>query len=181
LDHPLLLWSIRLALVAYFATIMLQLSGGPNQHSRAARAAWTIGCLLYLVHVLAAFHFAHDWQHSAAYEHTARQTQSLTGVDWGGGVWLNHLFTAVWLGDVAFWWLAPQRYVNRPRWLTLAVQGWLGFIAFNATVVFGQGWVRWLSAAAWLGVAVLLGRRWRRNAAPRTKSPAPCPEATGRN
>jgi hypothetical protein len=158
LDHPLLLWSIRLALVGYFAAIGAQLAFARNEYWQTARAAWTIGCVLYVVHVLAAFHFAHEWRHSAAYDHTARQTQAMTGVNWGGGVWLNHLFTLVWIGDVALWWLAPQRYLNRPRWATLAVQGWLGFIAFNATVVFGQGWVRWLGVVSWLALAFLLWR-----------------------
>ena len=155
MDHPFLLWSIRLALLGYFAALALLLSPRWPHRWRIARALWTAGYLLYVVHVMAAFHFAHRWRHSAAVEHTARQTEAITGFAWGGGLWLNHLFTAVWATDVLAWWLRPQAYLDRPRWLTLSVHTWLAFIAFNASVVFGQGAVRWLSAAAWIGLASL--------------------------
>jgi hypothetical protein len=165
-NHPLLLWSIRLALIGYFGSLALRLEPAWPRGWRRARAAWTAGCLLYVLHVLAAFHFAHAWRHAASYEHTARQTQAFTGVAWGGGLWLNHLFTVVWATDAVWWWLAPQAYLDRPRWLTLSIHAWLAFIAFNATVVFGQGPLRWLSAAAWMSLAILafLSLR-RRNAA----------------
>ncbi len=161
MDHPLLLWSIRLALVGYFASLALRMAPAWPRRWRLARAAWTLGCLLYLVHVLAAFHFAHGWRHAAAYEHTARQTEAFTGLAWGGGLWLNHLFTLVWSLDALAWWLAPQAYLGRPRWLSLGVHLWLEFIAFNATVVFGQGLVRWVSAAAWAGLAGLAAAKIR--------------------
>jgi hypothetical protein len=161
-DHPLLLWSIRLALLAYFASLALRLSSRWPANSRLARGAWTAGCGLYVLHVLAAFHFAHGWSHAAAHAHTALQTRLLVGIAWGGGLWLNHLFTAVWLADVLWWWLAPQNYLARPRGITLAVQAWLAFIAFNATVIFGQGAVRWASAAAWAGLLVRAVGRPRR-------------------
>ena len=162
-DHPLLLWSIRLALLGYFGALALLLSPRWPQGWRMARALWTGGCLLYVVHVMAAFHFAHGWRHAAAYEHTAQQTAAFTGFAWGGGLWLNHLFTAVWAADVLAWWLRPLAYLDRPRWLTLSIHTWLAFITFNATVVFGQGLVRWLSAAAWLGVAALAWAKVRSN------------------
>jgi hypothetical protein len=32
---------------------------------------WTGACGLYFWHIIAAFHFAHDWNHAAAREHRA--------------------------------------------------------------------------------------------------------------
>jgi len=97
--------------------------------------------LFYLAHVVAAFHFYHGWSHAAAYEHTARRTAEVVGLDWGGGLWWNYAFGAVWLGDILW-----RR--GRPAWLGVAVQAFLAFMAFNATVVFETGAIRWLGLAA---------------------------------
>jgi len=103
------------------------------------RIAWAVGWLLCLIHVLLAFHFAHHWSHAAAVAATARQTAEAVGLDWGGGVWVNYAFLAVWGGDAAWRSLAPRRYWMRSRVLHWTIVGFLAFIVFNATIVFG-GW-----------------------------------------
>jgi len=126
-----------------------------------ARWIWTTGCLVYLVHVACAFQFVHGWSHQAAYTATAQQSLEIVGLDWGGGLFLNHAFTLVWLGDVCWWWLSPKSFETRPVIIGWIVEGFLAFMAVNATVVFAQGLTRWAGlAACFLVLAVWAGRRF---------------------
>jgi hypothetical protein len=125
---------------------------------RWSRLAWTAGCGLYLLHVACAFEYYHHWSHAEAYAATARQTAVITGLDWGGGLYANYAFTLIWLGDVCWWWADAGRYANRPRWIDVLVHGFLGFIVFNATVVFATGFSRWFGVAA---CVLLIGVWWK--------------------
>ncbi len=117
----------------------------------------TLGCGLYLAHVALAFQVHHLWSHAAAVAHTAAQTQALVGWNWGGGIYINYLFSTLWVGETAWWWLSPERYGNRSRGVELAVRGFFLFMIVNGAVVFVNGPQRWLGVAI---VAVLLGA-WR--------------------
>jgi hypothetical protein len=132
-------WTIRIALALYVAALAARPS------SRLGRACSATGLLFYLAHVVAAFQLHHGWSHAAAYKHTAQRTAEVVGLYWGGGLWWNYLFGFVWLGDVV--WRGP-----RPRWAGPAIHGFLAFLAFNATVVFESGPVRWAGLAATLGL-----------------------------
>ena len=123
---------------------------------RWSRLAWTIGCALYLLHVACAFEYYHHWSHAEAYASTARQTEEAVGLDWGGGLYVNYAFTLVWLADVGWWWMNAPSYLARPRWFDGAVHAFLGFIVFNATVVFANGFSRWFGVAAWVFLLVVL-------------------------
>ena len=106
-------------------------------------ARWPAGCgrpacAIYVVHVFCAFGLMHDWSHAAAYRHTAARTAELVGLDWGGGLYLNHVFTAIWIGDALWWWLRPATYQARPLWARLVLRGFLALMMFQATVVFGS-------------------------------------------
>jgi protein-S-isoprenylcysteine O-methyltransferase Ste14 len=150
-------WTVRLALACYAAALALRLL--PSKVAArpgAGRVFWTAGCLLYLAHVVCAFQFFHGWSHEAAYRETARRTAETVGLDRGGGLYLNYLFTAVWVADVVCWWAAPARYAARPLWQEAAVQGFLAFMAFNGAVVFANGPVRWIGVA----VCLVLGLLW---------------------
>src|SRR5262245_656128 len=83
-------WTVRIAVVLYVAALLSR-----RFSWRWARGAWTAGCVLYLLHVVAAFHYYHHWSHDAAYESTARQTADVVGVHWGGGLYVNYAFTLV--------------------------------------------------------------------------------------
>jgi uncharacterized membrane protein len=144
--------AVHVALAFYVAGVLFRLS----KRNRPARFLWTAGCVAFLLHVAAAFHFVHHWSHDAAYAETARQTNEVVGLNWGGGIYFNYLFAAVWLGDVIWWWHNPATYLARPRWIEWLVQGFLAFIVFNATVVFGHGPIRW----AGLGATVLIIAFW---------------------
>jgi hypothetical protein len=139
----LIRWTIRFAMVFYVTALTLRCPSPPW-----SRWAWTVGCGLYLMHVCAAFQFRHHWSHTDAYLATAQQSEAVVGLYWGGGIYANYFFTAVWLGDAVWWWLRPRAYLDRPRWLNAGIHGYLGFIAFNATVVFAQGWSQWFGVLA---------------------------------
>jgi hypothetical protein len=142
-------WTVRLALSLYVFSLCLRLlSRGRRSWLACARLAWTAGYLAFLVHVACAFHFYHHWSHAAAYEATARQTEEVVGQPWGAGLYANYAFAVVWGADVLWWWISLTSYQGRPRWIEWAVQAILAFIAFNATVVFGSGAIRWLGLSA---------------------------------
>lgn len=90
----------------------------------------------------------------------------MTGHDWGGGLFVNYAFALAWVSDVAWWWLACESYQTRPRIVEWGVQGFLAFIAVNATVVFGVGPIRWWGLGTSLFLVTwsafwLMRRHWK--------------------
>jgi hypothetical protein len=151
-------WTVRLALLLYAATLALRRSRPAER--RTARLLWTAGCLLFLAHVAAAFHFFHGWSHARAYAETARQTGQMFGVYSGAGLYLNYLFTLLWAADVAWWWRGIDAYDRRPRSIGFALHAFMLFMAFNGAVVFVRGPARW-AAVGVLVLLVLLALRGR--------------------
>jgi hypothetical protein len=156
-------WTVRLALLLYAATLTLRLSR-PSA-GRTARLLWTVGCVLFLAHVAAAFHYFHGWSHARAHAETARQTGEMFGVYSGAGLYLNYLFTLSWAADVAWWWWGGAgRYDRRPRGVGLALHAFLLFMAFNGAVVFVRGPARWVAVAILAVLVLVAARRGRRPA-----------------
>lgn len=119
----------------------------------SARWIWTLGWVAYLVHALAAFGGFYGWSHARAVAETARQTAEATGLDSGAGIWFNYAFGAVWLADVARWWaVGTARYLQRGGWRRVA-DGFMAFMIFNGTVVFGRGVARWVGVGLFVGLA----------------------------
>lgn len=163
---------VRVALAGYFVGGAIRAQGRAGHERRwIGQTAWTAGCLFYLAHVACAFHFYHGWSHTAAYRHTAEQTAAVTGWNWGGGIYFNYVFTAVWALDAAGWWRRGDRAM--PGWLEAATQGFLWFMVFNATVVFGHGAIRWFGLAG-CGLLIAL---WLRRAGQRAHECPHEPEA----
>ena len=156
--------SVRLALVCYAITVISQLIG---YHSRSLRILWTAGSLLFIVHVAAAFHFVHRWSHQAAIQSTAIETQQLLGIAFGEGLWFSYLFVLLWLLDATWWWVLPDGYRQRPRWLHLALHGYLLFIAFNGAVIFEAGPTRLVGLLLTPILLLLIAARIRRSRQPR--------------
>jgi hypothetical protein len=97
---------------------------------------WLGGAGLCTLHIVLAFAGRHGWSHETAVRETARQTAAVYGVSWGGGVYVNYVFVAIWLIE-AWWWRAyPSHYFGRPRAITWAVRGFYFVIILNAAVVF---------------------------------------------
>ena len=155
--------TIHLALLAYAVGLLWLGCGRPRTWQRIVRPIWTAGCGLFLIHVAAAFHYHYGWSHATALAETARETFEATGFRSGSGLYLNYLFTLLWVGDVMLWWLRPEAYLARARRYDLALHGFFLFMAFHATVVFEEGWVRWMALLVLAGVAggVALARKSR--------------------
>lgn len=133
-------WTVRLAGALYVLALVIRWNARDRREWQAtARLAWTMGCISFLAHIASAFEYFHGWSHWAAYEDTARRTEEVTGLAWGGGLYLNYLFAVVWLADAAWWWRGLKQYEKRPRAIDWAVQGFMAFMFFNATVVFATG------------------------------------------
>jgi hypothetical protein len=149
-------------LAYYAAALGLMLFLQPEDWSAAGRAGrlarllWTLAWLTYLVHLGVAFHYYHDWSHERAVAHV----REVAGV--GEGIWMSHLFTAVWSADVLSWWVRPRRRVFRPRWVDALLHAFMLFITFNATVVYESGWIRYAGLAFFACLGVLGAVAWSR-------------------
>ncbi len=106
------------------------------------RLVWTLGGAVFLVHVITSFHFFYDWSHAVAVDETARQVAELMGRGFGAGIYLNYVFTAIWLVDAAWWWFDAASYQRRSWIGVLLAHGFFLFMIFNATVVFEDGVTR---------------------------------------
>jgi hypothetical protein len=118
------------------------------------RWIWFSGSLLYILHVIAAFHAFHGWSFDHAFEHTRING----GI--GEGIYVSFLFGALWLAD-AIWFFTPA-YQRRPMALSVAIHGFLAFIMFNGGVIFERGPIRVLSLLGFAVLGVFLFRRLSR-------------------
>jgi hypothetical protein len=124
-----------------------------------SRALWTSAVVLMVLHSIAAFITVYDGSHVIAETATRQQTAALTGIEFGGGIYINYVFLLVWAADVTWWWVAPRSYVLRPRWVSWSVHGFIFFIILNGAVIFADGWARVLGAVS---VASVIAGAWHR-------------------
>jgi hypothetical protein len=106
------------------------------------RGAWTVsaaGLAACVVHIAIAMIHRHGGSHAAAILETARQTEAVYGVAWGGGVYVNYAFVALWAADLWRWRRRPLApWPRAARW---ALRVFVLVIVFNAAVVFARkGW-----------------------------------------
>jgi len=130
-------------------TALLCYSAGPlgaavpsDRGQRVLRVVWTLGAAAFLVHVVSSFHVFYDWSHTVAVAETARQVYELTGFEFGTGLYLNYVFTLIWVVDSAWWWRNATGYRRRSWRGVLFTHGFFLFMIFNATVIFEDGFVR---------------------------------------
>lgn len=136
--------TVWIALAGYATALIIFLQSKRRRNwDVIARIFWTAGCIALLSHVACAFHFHHHWSHNAAYTETARQTEKIYGLNWGGGLFINYFLMIGWVVDVIWWWCGLEIYRNRPKIFSITWHVFLFFIFFNATVVFEQGFLRW--------------------------------------
>jgi hypothetical protein len=143
-------WTARLAVACYAVRVLADAGGFGSLRLR--RWVWTAGWACFVLHLAAAFACVHGWSHEAAYRETARRTAAVTGLDWGGGLWVNYGFLLLWTADVAAWWAVGPEYPRRWRRTYVVVQAVFAFLMFNATAVFGPAF--WRPVVA--GFALLL-------------------------
>tara|TARA_R110002049_G_scaffold50370_3_gene143050 strand:+ start:83257 stop:83784 length:528 start_codon:yes stop_codon:yes gene_type:complete len=159
--EALLRLTVRVAVACYLWRTILQVGTRFRRVSRVQFVVWTTGCLFYLLHVGLAFTFVHAWSHQAALEHTAAETARITEIRRGEGLWVNYLFTILWLADVARLGRAVMLDQTTHRTTDLFVAAFFGFIFFNATVVFGPPAYRWIAVPACAAIVFAWYRsRW---------------------
>lgn len=159
LRHRSVTISARYTVGLWFAACLVMLWVRPSEwlplsrRLRLVRLCWSLAAAMLVVHIVFAFGLAHGWSHGAAVRHVAA-----TG-GFGWGIIVNYVFAAVWLADAAWWWATPAGYAQRPRRVGYVVHGFLAFVVFNATVVFGPP--RWRVADGVLfGVLAVLWWRY---------------------
>jgi hypothetical protein len=165
------LWTVRIAMALLAVSLAIRFTAGYEPTIRrlrlvAARIAWTVGALFQAAHVAAAMGFYHAWSHAEAYEHTARQTAAMTGWDWGGGLYLNYLFTALWIADAAWWNVDRTRYDQRSSWIDAVLLGFMAFMAVNGAIVFAPPVTRFIAGAITLLLLLVVLRARRRQRKP---------------
>jgi hypothetical protein len=149
--------TIWMALVTYTGAEVYRSGLLKNVDDRRSRTIWSLGCLLYVTHVVSAFHHTYHWSHTVAATETLRQTELLIGTSWSGGIFINYLFTLFWCGETAWWWLKPTDYLNRPLWVQRTTWTVFLFMIINGAVVFVEGPMRWFGAS----IAVTLVWTWQ--------------------
>jgi hypothetical protein len=153
-------WTIRLALACYvycLAAFILRRAVAGSRRSNIVLIVWTLGCGLFVAHVVAAFGYYHHFSHQAAFDETARQTNEQIGFAFGGGIYFSYLFLVMWILDVGWRWLGPA---SRPHWLDWPLHAYMFFIAFNGAIVFEGGISRVGGIAACVLLAAILAWRW---------------------
>jgi hypothetical protein len=151
-----------LATVAWaFGEVLMRRSAASD---RLARAAWTMGVALALLHVILAFEFVYAWDHEAAVDATVHQTAELVGWGWRGAIYINYVFLMLWLADVTWWWAAPASHAARSVQLEAARLALFTFMFLNGAVVFASAVTRVVGLAA-ITAALSGSRVLRRQAA----------------
>ena len=88
--------TIWLTIVAYVVgSVVFALARGRARWDSATRIAWTIAVVSLIAHFICAYQFYHHWSHQSAYLDTARQTEAVTGLNWGGGLFINYAFLGI--------------------------------------------------------------------------------------
>lgn len=160
-------WTARVAVSCYVMRLMIDAGAARSVPAQKwARAWWTLGCAVFVAHVLTAFHFQHGWNHTVAFDYTAKRTAELTGWNSGIGLYINEAFLVLWLADTIQWWRDFNWSQNRlAYWI---VQGIFGFLIFQSTAVFGPPFWKVVVTAVILALTVL---RLRAHAASNGRKP----------
>ncbi|HET6899732.1 MAG TPA: hypothetical protein VFK70_15355 [Vicinamibacteria bacterium] len=159
IGEPFLRAFAWLSLFAWAASEWQKSTSAPGSASeRRARAWFTAGAIALLAHSALAFHLRYAWSHAAAAQDTARQTRDVTGLAFGGGVFVNELFLVVWLLAALWWWLDPEGYRSRGPSFEWPLRASFLVMFVSGAVVFARGPVRLAGAAA---VGVVLAAWYR--------------------
>lgn len=136
---------VWLALVSWFVGSFARVPKAQDpggKHNAIYRFSWLFGSVMIAFHILASYGIAHGWSHAAAVEATAVESEQVTGIRAGWGVYVNFAFVAVWMG------YSITMVSSRRRWpgIDQAVFWFTAAIIVSATIVFESGAVRSLSA-----------------------------------
>ena len=132
-------WTIWIALLLFCAgEFGRRRLRGTDSAASWAWWAFVAGALLCAIHIGIAMQSAHAWSHEAAIAATARQTMAVYGVDWGGGVFVNYAFVAVWLFEAWRWRRRPAE-ARDARVITWMTRIFFFVMILNGAVIFAAG------------------------------------------
>jgi len=135
--------SVWLALTLFVAAQVARRSTTAQTRS-VGRWLFGVGWTAFLCHVLLAFEVHYGWSHATALAETATQTEALTGVRIGSGLYMNYAFGLIWLAGLFSWNGSDARTPTRFTWLARA---FFVFMIVNGAVVFVEGPQRWFGLA----------------------------------
>lgn len=141
-------WELLLRGTAWASLLAWSASECLRARQARARAIFSLGLVSLLAHSAVALAVRYGWSQQAAWRDTARQTESVTGLAFGGGLVVNYAFLLVWSLEAAWWWLGPASYRQRPAALGGSVRAFFFFMFLNGAVVFAHGPVRLLGGLA---------------------------------
>ncbi len=143
LSQLIVAWSIRLSMLLFALYFGIRWISQPGRvPSLGVKLLWTVSFLLFVLHVVAAFHFVHHWSHERAFEATRQETRELIGWEFGYGVYFNYAFLLIWGLDLFRTWFPPRDHLRIWKWVLGLGVIYLLFIAWNGIVVFKSGWIR---------------------------------------
>jgi hypothetical protein len=149
--------------VALYPTIWIALTlfvAAQYGQRRGKTARWVVpiniaGLALCVTHIVIAMATVHGWRQATAIEATARSTEAVYGVRWGGGLFVNYLFVAVWAIDA--WWSHTRGDRAEVRRVRFALRIFYAIVILNASVVFA----RWPMRLVGVCLVVALLVAWR--------------------
>lgn len=141
------------AAAAYIAAVACSLPPGTSRRQACFRSLWTAGWAALLAHIVICLGWVHDWSWTAAYIHTAERTRAATGWNSGVGIWFNVLAAVVWGIDVLSLWIATSGQHQLWKAFRWTARVYLGFIMFNAIVVFGSRFANCIGCLICMGLA----------------------------
>ena len=169
MDHAIVAGTARLVVGLYFLALLLGVSNRARCENLTSLRLWTAGCFALVVHVLAAFQWAHHWSWVEAVTHTTQATERLIGTSTGAELAVNFVFATWWVADCAARWRARCQQRHMARAYNSVVHFVWAFMFFNATVVFGPSYWRWLTGPAVLLLLVEWNRRRASDAEPKSQ------------
>ena len=151
---------------ALYATIWISLvlfvasEAGRSRWAKSPGWPWLIsavGAVFLATHIALAMSLVHNWSHASTVAATAAQTEATYGLSWGGGVFVNYLFLAVWIAELTAWRSAPAKYAARSRSITWTVRAFFFIVIANGAIVFATGWRKALGTV----LVLVLVASWR--------------------
>ncbi|MEE2935405.1 MAG: hypothetical protein VYA84_05355 [Planctomycetota bacterium] len=138
---------VWISILAWFVGAVARILGG-EKSARVFAWSWLHGSLAMWLHILGSYAIAYHWSHTEALLATAEESERVTGISAGWGVYVNFCFASAWTLYSAR--LALGGTWNRGiDWLIFAFTA--GTVSM-ATIVFETGLAR---VASCLGFAIL--------------------------
>jgi hypothetical protein len=120
---------------------------GLSEWARRDRVRWSRrpaflvsagGLALLITHIAIAIFHHHGGDHAAAVAETARLTEAVYGVAWGGGVYVNYAFVAAWAAYLWWWRRDGDVVIDSRRASVVVIRCLLFVLILNALVVFAS-------------------------------------------